>query len=57
MLRLRQSRIHAEDRANCETERSMFDRIEREIVLQGPLNPDRRVRLLQIADQARFTGP
>lgn len=50
-VRLRHRRIHAEDCANCETKQGMVDRIDREIALHGPLDPDMRARLLQIADQ------
>src|SRR5438445_10210915 len=35
-VRLRHSRIHAEDCADCETKQGMLDRIEREIAVSGP---------------------
>jgi hypothetical protein len=38
-VRLRHSRIHAEDCAECESREGMLDRIERELVLEGTL-PD-----------------
>lgn len=36
-VRLRHSRIHAADCAECETKEGMLDRIEREISLDGAL--------------------
>jgi putative redox protein len=48
-IRLRHSRIHAEDCANCETEEGMLDRIETELELVGPLADGQRERLLEIA--------
>jgi putative redox protein len=48
-VRLRHSRIHAEDCANCETEEGMLDRIETELELVGPLADGQRERLLEIA--------
>jgi putative redox protein len=50
-VRLRHSRIHAVDCAECETKEGMLDRIEREIVLDGVLTPDQRARLLEMADR------
>lgn len=50
-VRLRHSRIHAEDCADCETKVGMVDRIDREIVLAGRLAEDQRTRLLEIADK------
>jgi putative redox protein len=49
-VRLRHSRIHAEDCAECETKAGSIDRIEREIVLEGKLDADQRKRMLEIAD-------
>jgi putative redox protein len=48
-VRLRHARIHAEDCAECETKTGLLDRIEREIVLEGPLDPEQRARLMEIA--------
>ena len=50
-VRLRHSRIHAEDCAECETRRAMLDRIEREIALAGELTKEQRAKLLEIADK------
>lgn len=50
-VRLRHSRIHAVDCAECETKEGMLDRIEREILLDGNLSHDQRTRLVEIADR------
>ena len=50
-VRLKHSRIHAADCADCETKQGMLDRIELEIVLTGPLTEDQRVRILEIANK------
>jgi putative redox protein len=50
-VRLRHSRIHAADCAECETKEGKVDLIEREIELAGALAADQRQRLLEIADR------
>jgi putative redox protein len=50
-VRLRHSRIHAKDCADCETKDGTLDRIDREIELGGPLSDEQRQRLLAIADR------
>ena len=50
-VRLAHAKIHAEDCASCETESGKIDRIDREIVLRGPLDQTQRKRLLEIADK------
>ncbi len=50
IVRLSHRRIHAEDCAECETKQGLLDRIERAIELLGPLDPEQRARLVQIAD-------
>jgi putative redox protein len=50
-VRLEHSRIHATDCAECETKEGKIDRIEREIVLEGPLTDEQRARLMEIADR------
>jgi putative redox protein len=50
-VRLRHSRIHAVDCAECETKEGRLDRIEREILLDGALSDDQRARLLEIAER------
>ena len=50
-IRLRHSRVHAEDCADCETKQGMLDVIEREISLSGKLSQDQRGQLQDIADR------
>jgi uncharacterized OsmC-like protein len=50
-VRLRHDRIHAADCVACETKEGKISRIEREIELYGPLTPEQRRRLLEIADR------
>lgn len=50
-IRLRHSRIHAEDCIQCESAYGMVDRIEKTIQLEGALSADERQRLLEIADK------
>jgi putative redox protein len=50
-VRVRHSRIHAVDCAECETKEGRLDRIEREILLDGALSDDQRARLLEIAER------
>jgi putative redox protein len=50
-VRLRHSKIHADDCAECETKQGMLDRIEREIALAGDVTEEQRARLLDIANK------
>ena len=50
-VKLRHSRIHATDCAECETREGMLDRIERAITLEGDLDAAQRARLMEIADK------
>jgi uncharacterized OsmC-like protein len=50
-VRLRHSRIHATDCAECETKVGMIDRIERDLNFAGPLSGEQRARLLDIANK------
>ncbi len=50
-VRLRHSRIHAVDCADCETKEGMLDRIERDIEFSGPLTEEQEAKLLEIADK------
>jgi len=50
-VRLRHSRIHADDCAECETQQGMLDRIESEIALAGEFTEEQRTRLLEIANK------
>jgi putative redox protein len=48
---LRHSRIHAEDCAQCETERGWIDHIDRDVELTGDLDDTQRQRLMHIAER------
>lgn len=48
---LRHSKVHAEDCAECETKTGMLDQIEREIAIEGTLDPEQRQKLMDIADK------
>jgi uncharacterized OsmC-like protein/fermentation-respiration switch protein FrsA (DUF1100 family) len=48
---LKHSKIHAEDCAECETKAGMLDQIDRVITMEGPLDPEQRKRLMEIADK------
>jgi putative redox protein len=50
-VRLSHDKIHAKDCATCETKEGKLDRIERSIVLRGPLSEEQRKRLGEIADR------
>ena len=50
-VKLEHSEIHAVDCAECETKEGMLDRIEREILVSGPLNEHQRARLLEMAER------
>ncbi|MGH7547613.1 MAG: OsmC family protein [Gemmatimonadales bacterium] len=50
-VRLRHSRIHADDCAECETKQGMLDRIEREIAVAGGFTEEQRTKLLEIANK------
>ena len=51
VVRLRHTRIHAEDCAACETKEGFLDRIECELELAGPLSAEQRSRLLEISEK------
>ena len=51
VVRLRHSRVHADDCVDCESPKAMIDRIDKGVELIGPLDEAQRTRLLQIADQ------
>jgi putative redox protein len=50
-VRLRHSKVHAADCADCETKEGMLDRIERDIELGGSLTEDQRAKLLEISNR------
>jgi len=51
VVTVRHERIHAADCADCETKEGRVDQLRRDIVLEGPLDPAQRARLLEIADR------
>jgi putative redox protein len=50
-VRLRHSRVHAQDCADCETRPALLTLIERDIELEGGLDQEQRARLLAIANR------
>jgi putative redox protein len=50
-VRLRHSKVHAADCAQCETKEGYLDRIEADIELEGDLSEEQRSRLLEIANK------
>jgi uncharacterized OsmC-like protein len=50
-VRLRHGRVHALDEAHLGESSGKVDRVERELVLEGPLDADQRARLLEIANK------
>ena len=50
-VRLRHSRIHAIDCADCETKEGMLDRIDLSLELTGPLTGEQRSRIHEIAER------
>lgn len=46
---LRHSKIHAKDCEECETREGHIDRIDLDVQLTGPLTPDQRAKLMEIA--------
>ena len=50
-VRLRHSRVHAKDCADCETKDARLTVIDREIELEGSLDEVQRARLLAIANR------
>ena len=50
-VRMRHAKIHAKDCEDCESDKGMIDRIEREIFIEGDLDDAQRERLMQIADR------
>jgi putative redox protein len=48
-VELSHSRVHADDCAGCERPDALIDRIERRIILSGPLDAEQTARLGEIA--------
>src|SRR3984893_9127992 len=51
VIRLRHSKTHAEDCAECETKEGILDLVERELEFAGPLTPEQRSKLLEITEK------
>jgi uncharacterized OsmC-like protein len=50
-VRLRHSRVHALDCADCETKEGLLDRIDLSLELTGPLTDEQRSRIHEIAER------
>jgi putative redox protein len=50
-VNLRHAKIYAADCRDCETKEGRIDRIEREIHLEGKLDPEQKKKLIEIADK------
>ena len=50
-IRLRHTRIHAADCADCETKEGMLDRIDSDLEFAGRLTEEQRSKLLEIAQK------
>ena len=50
-VKLKHTRIHAKDCADCETKDGMISRIERVIAIEGNLDAEQRGKLMEIADK------
>jgi putative redox protein len=48
---LKHEKVYANDCADCETKEGRIDALERSIRLEGPLDAEQKVRLMQIADK------
>jgi putative redox protein len=52
IVKLTHSRVHAEDEERCAGGAdARLDRLDRDLTLVGPLTPEQRQRLLEIADR------
>jgi putative redox protein len=48
---LRHDRVHAQDCADCETDKGLLSQITRDIHLEGELDDEQRLQLMGIADR------
>lgn len=48
---LKHSKIYAKDCAECDTREGMLDQIERDVAMDGALDPEQRKKLMEIADK------
>ncbi|MEX0893930.1 MAG: bifunctional alpha/beta hydrolase/OsmC family protein [Gemmatimonadota bacterium] len=51
VVRLKHTKVHAEDEERCESGEARLDELDRELTLAGPLDEGQRARLLEIADR------
>lgn len=51
IIHLQHGKIHEEDCEHCEDEKSKIDSVHRTIELDGPLSPEQKQRLLEVADK------
>jgi len=51
VVRLRHSKVYADDCTGCETKVGILDRIDREIEFAGPLTEEQRSKLLEMAEK------
>ena len=49
VVRLRHSKVYADDCSSCDTKEGILDQIDRELELVGPLSDEQRMKLLEIA--------
>jgi putative redox protein len=51
VVRLRHTKVYADDCTGCETKTGILDRIDRELEFAGPLTDEQRSKLLEIAEK------
>jgi putative redox protein len=51
IVRLRHSKVYADDCTTCETKEGALDQIDRELEFAGPLSHEQRASLLEIAEK------
>jgi hypothetical protein len=56
-VRLRHSKIHAADCADCETKEGMLDHIDSDLEFAGRLTQEQRSKLLEIAQSTAPSSP
>ena len=55
-VRLSHGNIHSKGCGTCDTKVDLVDRLDRAVALEGPLDPEQRKRLMEIADRGRGAG-
>ena len=50
-VRMKHSKIHAQDCEDCETEKGRIDLIQREVIIEGEMTEAEHARMLEIADR------